>query len=274
MNTEYGGLFDLTGRVAVITGGLGILGRHFCRALAEFGANVVIVDLDGEGTTTLARELTDATGNRCLGIGCDVADEDSVTAMVREAVDTFGHIDVLHNNAATKSADPGAFFAPAEDYDLGTWREVMAVNLDGLFLVARTVGRRMIDQGGGGSIIQTSSIYGLLGPDNRIYEGSQYMGYRINTPPVYAASKSGVVGLTRYLATQWAPHGIRVNTLVPGGVQSGQNETFVRNYSSRVPMQRMGKPGDLVGAVLYLASDASGYVTGQSIIVDGGWSAW
>lgn len=274
MSRRYGNLFDLSGRVAIVTGGLGILGRAFCQALAEFGAHVVIADLDEDGVQRYAREISELSGIHCEGWQCDVADEASVEALVDGTVARFGRIDVLHNNAASKSDDLPAFFAPAEDYSLEEWRKIMAVNLDGVFLVSRTVGRRMIEQGHGGSIIHTGSIYGHMGADRRIYEGSEYLGLAINTPPVYAASKAGVAGLARYLATLWAEHGIRVNTLVPGGVESGQNQAFISRYTQRVPLGRMGHAEDLVGALIYLASDASCYVTGQCLYVDGGLSAW
>jgi NAD(P)-dependent dehydrogenase (short-subunit alcohol dehydrogenase family) len=139
--------------------------------------------------------------------------------------------------------------------------------------MAQAVGRRMLAQGGG-SIVQTASIYGLVGPDARIYEGSDYLGGPINTPAVYAASKAAVVGLTKWLATHWAKDGIRVNCLVPGGVSSGQNSAFSVKYSSRVPLGRMARDEEMVPALLYLASDASSYVTGQVLAVDGGWTAW
>jgi len=148
------------------------------------------------------------------------------------------------------------------------------VNLDGMFLVAQAVGKQMVAQEKGGSIIQTASIYGVMSPDHRIYEGSFYLNRQINTPAIYTASKAGVVGLTKYLATYWADKKIRVNTLTPGGVESGQNDEFKRHYSSRIPMNRMADAHEMVGALLYLASDASSYVTGQNIIVDGGLSAW
>jgi NAD(P)-dependent dehydrogenase (short-subunit alcohol dehydrogenase family) len=166
-----------------------------------------------------------------------------------------------------------AFFAPIEDYELTTWREVMAVNLDAMFVVAQEIGKRMVSRGKG-SIIQTASIYGIMAPDPRIYEGSYYLGREINTPPVYAASKAGVVGLSKYLATLWAPANVRVNTLVPGGVESGQNETFKQRYAARVPLGRMANAEEMVGALIYLASDASSYVTGHTLVVDGGLSAW
>ena len=150
----------------------------------------------------------------------------------------------------------------------------MSVNIDGMFLVAQSVGIQMVKQDCGGSIIQTSSIYGLAAPDQRIYSGSSYLGREINTPAVYTTSKAAVIGLTNHLATYWAEKGIRVNTLTPGGVESGQNEEFKRRYSARVPLGRMAIASEMVGALIYLASDASSYVTGQNIIVDGGLNAW
>lgn len=150
----------------------------------------------------------------------------------------------------------------------------MSVNLDGMFLAAQAIGSQMIKQGKGGSIIQTSSIYGILGPDQRIYEGSYYLERKINTPAVYSASKAAVIGLSKYLAAYWADKKIRVNTLTPGGSESGQNDVFVKKYSARTPLGRMGRPDEMVAALIFLASEASSYVTGQNIVVDGGLSAW
>jgi NAD(P)-dependent dehydrogenase (short-subunit alcohol dehydrogenase family) len=203
-----------------------------------------------------------------------VSDPESVKQLTKDVTETFGAIDILLNNAASKSRDLDAFFAPFEKYSLAQWRDIMAVNIDGMFLVAQAVGKQMAESGRGGSIIQTSSIYGIMASDKRIYEGSFYLGRQISNPAVYSASKAAVVGLTRYLAAYWADKGIRVNALVPGGVESGQNEIFKQKYSARVPMNRMAHPQEMVGAVLWLASDASSYVTGQSIAVDGGLSAW
>ncbi|HPV29482.1 MAG TPA: SDR family oxidoreductase [Deltaproteobacteria bacterium] len=274
MRSRYRGLFDLGGRNAMVTGGLGILGRHFCHGLAEFGANVAVLDLDEGGCREFAAELAGEHGVRAVGIGCDVSDACSVKDAVKAAAGELGPIAVLHNNAATKSADLESFFAPFEDYSLEQWRGIMSVNIDGMFLMAQAVGRHMAEQGRGGSIVQTASIYGIMAPDKRIYEGSLYLGMQIGTPAVYSASKAAVIGLTRYLAAYWAERGIRVNTLVPGGVESGQNGTFRKQYSARVPLGRMASPREMVGALIYLASDASSYVTGQSIVVDGGLSAW
>jgi len=272
--SSYKALFDLGGKTAVITGAGGILGRHFSNGLAEAGADLALLDICSEGIEELATELRARFGVNVRAFACDVADPASVQQTVAAVVASFGSIDVLHNNAAGKSDDLDSFFAPFEDYSLAQWRQIMAVNLDGMFLMAQAVGKQMVEQGRGGSIIQTSSIYGLMAPDQRIYEGSFYLGRQINTPAVYSASKAGIIGLTKYLATYWANQGIRVNTIAPGGAESGQNQEFVRRYSARVPMGRMAQAHEIVCALLYLASDASSYVTGQTISVDGGLEAW
>jgi len=274
MKSSYKTLFELTGKTAIVTGAVGILGQRFCRGLAEFGAQVAVVDLDLERCDAFAAELERDYGTPALGIACDVADPASVGNMVDQVVKRFGAIHVLHNNAASKSADLDAFFASTEEYSLSEWRKIMSVNVDGLFLVAQAVGRQMQEQGTGGSIIQTSSIYGLVSSDKRIYEGSFYLGRQISNPAVYSTSKAAVVGLTRYLAANWGDARIRVNALVPAGVESGQNETFKARYSARVPLGRMAQGDEMVGALVYLASDASSYVTGHCLVVDGGLSAW
>lgn len=274
MNISYKNLFDLSSKTAIVTGGAGILGRHFCAGLAEAGANVVIADVNKDIAQTLADDLNKEYGSQHLGVFCDVSCPDSVRNMILQVKQKFGKINILHNNAASKSKNLDEFFAPYEEYSLKQWREVLSVNLDGMFLIAQAVGKEMVKQGVGGSIIQTSSIYGVVSPDHRIYKDSFYLGRQINTPAVYCVSKAAVIGLTKYLATYWADNNIRVNTLTPGGTESGQNEEFNRRYSDRVPMRRMANASEMVGALLYLASDASSYVTGQNIIVDGGLSAW
>ena len=262
-------LFDLTGRTAIVTGGGGILGKHFCQGLAEFGANVVVVDVVKEAAEATAFALP----GKPLALAVDITDEKQVEKLVSDVQQKYGRIDILHNNAATKPKDLARFFDSVETFDMQVWQEIMRVNLDAMFLVAKHVGGFMA-KAGRGSIIQTASIYGVVAPDQRIYEGSEYLGHRINTPAVYSASKAGVVGLTQYLSTYWAEKGVRVNTLTPGGVESGQNDTFKRNYSARIPMNRMAQPDEMVGALVFLASDASSYITGQNIIVDGGLTAW
>jgi len=271
---RYTNLYDLTGRVAVVTGGAGILGSETSAALADHGAHVAVVDIDPERAQATAAALTAEFGTPALGLACDVTDGESVSAMAETVEQQLGPIAILHNNAATKGPDLAKMFASVADYDMETWRAIMAVNLDGMFLVAREIGGRMAERGAG-TIVQTASIYGAtMGPDQRIYEGSEYLGRPINTPPVYSASKGGVAGLTLYLATYWADRGVRVNTLTPGGIGSGQNGVFDQRYSARVPLGRMAKAEEVAAGFLFLASDASSYVTGQNLHVDGGLSAW
>ncbi|WP_441237358.1 SDR family oxidoreductase [Bradyrhizobium sp. 930_D9_N1_4] len=271
--TSFKALFDLKGRTAVVTGGCGILGRRFADGLAEFGADVAIVDLDQATADDVAGDLAARHSVRAKGFGCDITNPEAVRATA-EAIETgLGTVSILLNNAASKTRDIDAFFAPVEKFSQETWREIMSVNLDGMFTVAQVFGGRMAELGYG-SIVQTASIYGLMAPDQRIYEGSEYLGRAINTPAVYTASKAGVIGLTKHLATYWAAKGVRVNTLTPGGVESGQNETFKQRYGNRVPLGRMARADEMVGAMLFLVSDAAAYVTGQNIAVDGGLSAW
>ena len=266
--------FRLEGKTAVVTGAVGILGKYFCRGLSSVGADVAVIDLDEDSCQNFAKELRQEYGTNAMGVACDITSPEEVGQMVEEVVGTLGKINVLHNNAAAKSNDLTEYFTSFEDYSYREWQEMMRVNVDGMFLVAQAVGKQMLSQGQGGSIIQTASVYGVVAPDQRIYEGSEYMGVEINTPAVYATSKAAVIGLTKYLATYWAKENIRVNAITPGGVESGQNEQFQSLYSRRVPLGRMGKASEMVGALVYLASDASSYVTGQNLIVDGGLTTW
>ena len=267
--------FDLSGRTAIVTGGAGILGQGFCEVLAAHGANVAVFDVNEAAATKTVEAITkSAPQAKALAVACDVSSDDSVRSAVARVVKELGGIDILHNNAATKTGDLADFFTPFEEYKLKTWREIMGVNIDGMFLMAQAVGKQMLAQGRGGSIIQTASIYGVVAPDQRIYEGSDYLGRAINTPAVYSASKAAVIGLTQYLAAYWGAHGIRVNTLTPGGVESGQNDVFSRKYSARVPLARMARADEMQSALLFLASDASSYMTGQNLVVDGGLTCW
>ena len=249
----------------MITGGSGVLGTVFARALADQGAQIVIADIDEGRSIACAAEIAKSSGRRCLGISLDVSDQVAVEGAIRLVEDTFGRIDILINNAA---AQPPGMFARLEDYSVDVWNKVMAVNLTGQFLMARSVAPIMLRQKRG-SIINISSIYGVVGPNQHIYEGSKF-----NTPPSYSASKAGVLGLTRYLATYWADRGIRVNSITPGGVFREHKDPFLANYCAHVPMGRMAEQNELCGAVIYLACNASSYVTGHNLIVDGGWTAW
>jgi NAD(P)-dependent dehydrogenase (short-subunit alcohol dehydrogenase family) len=269
MNTVAG---DLTGKRVAVIGAAGILGTVFCEALAVAGANVVVADLDLKTCRARADTLSREFGVDALGFGIDIADEKAVGEF-REAVNAAGFApDVLVNAAAAKSDN---FFAPLAEFRLDEWEQVLRVNVTGIFLTCRAFVPDMIARGGG-TIVNIGSIYGELGPDQRIYEGSDYpeMGGAINTPLVYSATKGAVSAITRYLATSFGGQGIRANTLVPGGVASGQNDVFNAKYAARVPVGRMAQRSEIASALVFLASDASAYVNGQELLVDGGLSAW
>ena len=270
MNPGLKAQFELDGRVALITGSANILGPEFAAALAEYGAQIILADINGESVRQIAEDIIETFGVEARAHEIDVADEDAVQEVIKDAISTFGHIDILINAAANK---PPGYFRPFVEYDLEDWNRVMDVNLTGMFLTTKHTVPYFIEQKGG-TIINIASIYGIVGPDPRMYEGSWYLDQQINTPAIYAASKGGVVGFTRYLATTLASHGIRANSITPGGVFSGQNKEFAKRYGERVPLGRMGKREELRGAALFLASDASSYVNGHNLVVDGGFSVW
>jgi NAD(P)-dependent dehydrogenase (short-subunit alcohol dehydrogenase family) len=248
-----------------LVGATGVLGREYATAFAAQGSRLVLADRSGSNVLALAKELG------VIGMEMDVADETAVIAGVAAAVEALGGLDGVVNNAAATGEGlmaAGDAFAPFEDYPLAVWQSTLDVNLTGTFLVAREAGR-ILKQGGGGSLVNVSSIYGLVGPDHRIYEGQPFRSF-----PGYSASKAGVIGLTRWLATWWGKDGVRVNCVTPGGVFNGHDERFTAAYSNRTPMGRMAERGELVGIMLYLLSDASSYCTGQNFIVDGGLTAW
>ena len=249
--------FDLSGEVAVVTGGAGILGPRFADALASRGAKVAVLDRAKHKGPQRSWQV-------------DIADRTALERAKMEVEKALGPVTVLVNAAATKSE---GFFEPFESYRLADWEEVMRTNVTGAMLCAQLFGAAMA-QAGRGSIINILSIYGIVAPDQRIYEGSLYEGRSINTPAVYSTSKAALWGLTKYLSTYWAGRHVRVNAVTPGGVSSGQNRTFVERYSERVPLGRMAQADEICGAVVFLASRASSYITGQNIVVDGGLSAW
>ena len=261
--------FNLGARVVILTGGAGILGTRMAMALVMHGARVAVVDRD-RARLDKALAAISAPSDVCRAFEADITDRASLELLRDEIESLWAPVEVLANNAAFKSEN---FFAPFEDFPLADWNEVFAVNLTAAMLACQVFGSGMARRGRG-SIINTLSIYGVAAPDQRIYEGSLYEGRAINTPAVYSASKAGLWGLTKYLSSYWGGAGVRVNAITPGGVFSGQNDTFVARYSARVPMGRMAEQDEMSGALVFLASDASSYMTGQNIVVDGGLTVW
>jgi NAD(P)-dependent dehydrogenase (short-subunit alcohol dehydrogenase family) len=269
-------LFDLTGRVAIVTGGAGLLGRQFSQALVEAGAAVIIASRTLESCRAWAEELTTyARGLEiwrdrpstpvALSLSLDVTRPESAHALVDATLEQFGRLDILVNNAYSRGVP-----APPEELSPESWQTWIDAGLSGLFYCAQAAAKPMLAQGRG-SIINIASMYGVVGVDVRIYPP----GMPVNASAAYGAIKGGVINLTRTLAVVWAAQGVRVNCISPGGFPGATiNRAFADNFIDKVPLQRMGNSNDLKGAVVFLASDAGAYVIGHNLLVDGGWTAW
>jgi NAD(P)-dependent dehydrogenase (short-subunit alcohol dehydrogenase family) len=271
--------FELDGKTALVMGGRGFLGRRFCAALTEFGAEVHAADLsDASPAARHDPSAVSQAGVRQHVV--DVADPASVAKMVGEVAEQSGQIDILVYSVTAKPHD---FYKPYTDCSLEGWQTIMRAELDGLFLATQQVGRIM-ETAGRGSMIFLSSIYGVVGNDQRIYQGSNLAhlyGSQADAPKQiyahagYATVKGAVISLARFLAAYWGEKGIRVNCISPGGLaHPGENEAFLQRYSQRTPLGRKAGLDEISGAVVFLASDASSYVTGHNLVVDGGWTAW
>jgi NAD(P)-dependent dehydrogenase (short-subunit alcohol dehydrogenase family) len=272
-------LFDLNGRVAMVTGGAGLLGEQFCRTLAEAGAAVVIVDRNAQAGQVLVDDLV-GQGRKVLAAPADVTSPSSVHAAVEAALDQFGRLDILVNSAALDPKfDPQAQGKPMgsgsfEDFPLEAWQQALDVNLTGAFLCCQAAATAMLIHGGG-IIINISSMYGIVAPDQRLYvrEGEKRDERRFK-PVYYTVTKAGMLGLTSYLAAYYAGKNIRVNALTPGGIYNDHDEEFLKKYAARSVLGRMAQKDEMNGALLFLASDASSYMTGANLVLDGGWSVW
>ena len=258
-------LFSLQNKVVLVTGSVGLLGLKMCEALCRYDARVVMTDINKKKLTSESKELGDKYPDKVLSIFIDIVDEESVNDGLNKALDKFDSVDVLINNAYPYNKHYGRVY---EDIEFKDWRENVDMHLNGYFNVTHKVSKVMMKQKRG-NIINIASIYGVLGPHFGIYKD---LG--ITMPSEYSAIKGGIINFTRYLATYLAPYNIRVNSISPGGIYDKQSPSFVKRYCNEVPLGRMASPDDIVGGVIYLASGASSYVTGQNLMIDGGWSTW
>jgi len=254
--------FDLTERVAIVTGGAGRLGTPMCYAMAERGAHIVVASRNLENCERVAAECS-KIGLRALPHQVDVTNPTLIERMVTTVFQEFGRIDILVNNAS------GMKLKPFEELSAEDWDFSLRAGLTSVALCSQQAGKYMIAQKNG-SIINIGSIYGVVAPDIKNYGPHLEMA----SPATYGSFKGGLVQLTRYLAGYWGKYGVRTNMISPGGIFANQPKEFVKNYIERVPLGRMGAPEDLSGPLVFLASDASAYVNGANLMVDGGWTAW
>ncbi len=266
-------LFGVDGRVVVVTGGMGQLGRRFSLALRGRGARVVVLDVAANRERVDERYGSSRDG--LLFVEADVTDRGSLQAALATVEGQWGAPHALVNNAAIDAPPdaPPEENGPFETYPEASWDRVMAVNTKGVFLCSQVFGAAMAREGRG-SIVNISSIYGLVSPDQRIYDYRRQSGEEFFKPIAYSASKATLLNLTRYLATYWAPRGVRVNTLTLAGVFNRQDPRFLTAYCQHVPLGRMARDDEYDAAVVFLVSEASSYMTGSNMIVDGGWTAW
>ena len=267
---------DLRGRVAVITGAAGLLGRQHADAIAEMGGTPVLVDIDLDRASGHAAEISRQFDVQTLALAADITRPESVDAMCRQVIERLGSVDILVNNAARnpKVEGGGTGLTRLESFSLSEWRADLEVGLTGAFLCARVLGKAMAERGRG-VILNIASDLSILAPDQRLYRKE---GLAEDSQPVkpvsYSVVKSGLLGLTRYLSTYWADRGVRCNALSPGGVFAGQDAVFIDRIGSLIPMGRMARPDEYKAAVVFLVSDASSYMNGANVVIDGGRSVW
>jgi len=261
-------LMSLKGRAAVITGGAGHIGAAMAEALAELGANIVILDISPKSCLSVCERISKEYAVETLPLAINLAQEEHIRRVPDAVVNKFGRLDILINCAAfVGTSELQGWVTPFEEQRADTWEQALDVSLTAPFILTQAC-TEALKQSGHGSVINVASIYGIQGPDMRLYQGTS-----MGNPAAYAASKGGLLQLTRWLATVLAPD-VRVNAITPGGVSRGQPEDFQTRYISRTPLKRMAVEEDFKGVAAYLASDLSAYVTGQNIIVDGGWTVW
>lgn len=270
----YKNKFEIPNRVCVITGGAGLLGRQHAEALTEIGGITLLLDKDLMSATEVAKSISE----KCIAIETDVSDVNSIKQAASIILEEYGRIDVLVNNAAIDTKVSGTGLAHSvnfEQFSIEQWYSELSVGLTGSFLCSQVFGTQMCLQENGGVILNISSDLSVIAPDQRIYQSNfKETETHAVKPVTYSVIKTGLIGLTRYLATYWATNGVRVNALSPGGVYSNQSDEFIQKVSNLIPMGRLAMVDEYRCAVQFLCSDASSYMTGQNIVIDGGRSVW
>lgn len=265
-------LFSLKNKVAVVTGAAGLIGTHHCYALSEAGANIIACDVD----FNKCKKLAGALNTKSIAVEVDITKQESIINLRDKIFSEFGKIDILVNNAAIndmfENPSAAAELSMFENYPLDMWQKSLDVNITGTFLCSQILGSEMAKEGKG-SIINIASTYGIVAPDQSIYRDKK--GFQnFYKSAAYPVTKGAVISFTKFLAAYWGKKGVRVNSLSPGGVENNQDQFFIKNYSAKTILGRMARPDDYKGAIVFLASDASEYMTGANLIVDGGWTAW
>jgi|APSaa5957512622_1039677.scaffolds.fasta_scaffold24666_2 NAD(P)-dependent dehydrogenase (short-subunit alcohol dehydrogenase family) len=257
--------FELTKKVIVITGACGLIGRAFSEACAQFGATVIVADLESADPKSLAKEIAERNNTECIGYNLDIVNRAEVERLKEEIISQCNKIDGLVNCHQNKTA---RFFSKFEDYTDEDWDAVIETNLKGTFLTCQILGSWMAENGAG-AIVNMPSTYSVVAPNQNLYKGTN-----MGSPAAYSASKGGVEALSKYLATYWASRGVRVNMLTPHGVWNNHEKQFESNFAKFTPIERMSYNHEVASALIFLLSDASSYVIGTNIKVDGGWTAW
>ena len=278
MNNNIDNLFSLSGKIVVITGAVGLLGEKHAEAVAAYGGTPVLLDLSQTAVDLLAEKLNKQYRVNAVGFSVDITDEDQVRITSNDVCKKFGKVDGLVNNAANNpkvEATSEKNFSRLENFPLDMWEQDIAVGLTGSYLCTKYFGFLISQNKDGGSIVNISSDLGVMAPDQRLYEEEGVERDQQNVKPVtYSVVKSGMIGLTRYIATYWADKNVRCNAMCPGGIENGQPENFLNKVHSRIPMNRLAQPNEYQGTLLWMLSDASSYLNGAVISVDGGRTTW
>ena len=278
MNSELNNLFSLKGRIIVVTGALGLLGKKHVEAIACYGGTPILLDLTQQVIDAFVSKVNDKYKVNAVGFEIDITDEKAIEDNVKLLITKFGKIDGLVNNAANnpKVEDSKDInFSRLENFPLNTWNDDISVGLTGAFLCAKHYGFAISQNSNGGSIVNISSDLGLIAPDQRLYTKEGVENDKQNVKPVtYSVVKTGLIGLTRYLASYWADKNVRCNAMCPGGVENGQPEDFLRELSSRIPMGRMANADEYQGTLIWMLSESSSYLNGAIVPVEGGRIVW